>query len=171
MSINMTPTTLLDADLIELIEQALGFWQVEPSQLTLEITEGVLMTNPAAGASRLSELQAIGVKVSIDDFGTGYSSLAYLKDLAADELKIDQSFVKPMAEDETDRRIVGSMIKLGHACGMRVVAEGIEDEPTAQALSSMGCDIGQGYHFGRPVPAPEFQGMIRAAMAAQSAAG
>jgi diguanylate cyclase (GGDEF)-like protein len=161
VSINMTPTTLLDADIVEHVGESLALWQVDAPNLTLEITEGVLMSNPAAGAIRLRELQDLGVSVSIDDFGTGYSSLAYLKNLAADELKIDQSFVKLMAVDETDRRIVASMIDLGHACNMKIVAEGIEDEPTAQALASMGCDIGQGYFFGRPVPAAEFQAFLK----------
>ena len=98
--------------------------------------------------------------VSIDDFGTGYSSLAYLKELPADELKIDKSFILPITHAATDRRLVESIIQLGHAVGLEVVAEGIEDEATARALIAMNCDIGQGFHLGRPLDAAGFRGAL-----------
>jgi EAL domain-containing protein (putative c-di-GMP-specific phosphodiesterase class I) len=91
------------------------------------------------------------VKVSIDDFGTGYSSLAYLKRLPADELKIDRSFIRDLANDRTDQAILRSVIELGHRLGLHVVAEGIEDERTVRALREMGCDTGQGYVFSPPL--------------------
>src|SRR5690606_11730555 len=98
-----------------------------------------------------------GCRIAIDDFGTGYSSLAYLKNLPVDELKIDKSFIAPMAEYETDRRIVRSIVQLGHAVSLQVVAEGIEEESVRHALATMGCDIGQGYLFSKPLAATDFE--------------
>jgi EAL domain-containing protein (putative c-di-GMP-specific phosphodiesterase class I) len=95
----------------------------------------------------------MGVRVSIDDFGTGYSSLSYLKQLPVDELKIDRSFVGSMTVDENQAVIVRSIIDLGHNLGLRVVAEGLEDEATLAQLAALGCDLAQGYYLGRPAPA------------------
>ena len=125
-------------------------------RLVLEITETALMLDPDASTRRLHQLRSCGVRVSIDDFGTGYSSLAYLKNLPADELKIDKSFVQNIDHSEKDRRLVESIIQLGHAMGLEVVAEGIETEEMRQALVAMGCDVGQGYLFSRPVDAATF---------------
>ena len=96
-----------------------------------------------------------GARIAIDDFGTGYSSLAYLKRLPVDELKIDRSFVRELAEDQDDLAIVRSTISLGHDLGLSIVAEGIEDVATWDLLRELGCDIGQGYYLGRPVSADE----------------
>jgi EAL domain-containing protein (putative c-di-GMP-specific phosphodiesterase class I) len=103
----------------------------------------------------LREIRRLGVGVSIDDFGTGYSSLAYFRTLPADELKIDRSFVANLTTSAADRHLVRSVIDLAHRFELKVVAEGIEDAATARVLTEMGCDIGQGYHFARPVPADE----------------
>ncbi|MCA1599036.1 MAG: EAL domain-containing protein, partial [Chloroflexi bacterium] len=97
-------------------------------------------------------LAALGVHLAVDDFGSGYSSLAYLKKLPVDELKIDKGFVREMATDETDAAIVASTVGMGHALGLRVVAEGIEDRATWEALAAMGCDVAQGYYLARPLP-------------------
>lgn len=157
MAINVSPTSLADADLVEVLRDVIQVWDFPARQLVLEITENALMRNPAESTRRLHRLREIGVQISIDDFGTGYSNLAYLKELPANELKIDKSFVLPIAQMETDRRLVESVIQLGHAVGLEVVAEGIEDEATLRALTQMGCDIGQGFHLGRPVDAPAFE--------------
>jgi EAL domain-containing protein (putative c-di-GMP-specific phosphodiesterase class I) len=101
-------------------------------------------------------LSSLGVHVSIDDFGTGYSSLSMLKRLPVDELKIDRSFVSPMMHDESDLIIVRSTIHLGHDLGMKVIAEGVEDEGTLERLASLGCDLIQGYFISRPLPADAF---------------
>src|SRR6202035_5700196 len=96
-----------------------------------------------------------GVRSSVDDFGTGYSSLTRLKRLPVDELKIDRTFVRDMASNEEDRAIVQSTIDLAHNLGLRVVAEGVEDQLTARSLADLGCDLSQGYFFARPMPAAQ----------------
>ncbi|MBL8199747.1 MAG: EAL domain-containing protein [Chromatiales bacterium] len=156
ISVNASPTNLADADLGELIADVSRIWDFPVDRLVLEITETALMLDPDASTRRLHQLRSGGVKVSIDDFGTGYSSLAYLKNLPADELKIDKSFVQNIDHSEKDRRLVESIVQLGHAMGLVVVAEGIETEPMRAALVAMGCDTGQGYLFGRPVAAAAF---------------
>lgn len=156
MAVNMSPGNLEDPDLIDTIVGALGVWNLEPDQLVLEITETALMRDPRASAARLQALHELGVRLAIDDFGTGHASLAYLRDLPADELKIDRSFIAPMLSSERDRRIVASVIQLAHAVNMKVVAEGIEDPEAVRVLHEMGCDVGQGYHFARPAPAADF---------------
>ena len=156
IAVNASPTNLADADLGELIADVSRIWNFPVQRLVLEITETALMLDPDASARRLHQLRSGGARVSIDDFGTGYSSLAYLKNLPADELKIDKSFVQNIVHSEKDRRLVESIIRLGHAMGLEVVAEGIETEPMREALVAMGCDTGQGYLFGRPVDAATF---------------
>jgi EAL domain-containing protein (putative c-di-GMP-specific phosphodiesterase class I)/GGDEF domain-containing protein len=158
VSVNVAAGNLADPDLVELVDDALSVWSLAPAQLTLEITESSLMDNPVASARVLGRLRALGVRTSIDDFGTGYSSLAYLRDLPADELKVDRSFVSRILGGARDRDIVASIVQLAHAVDLSVVAEGIEEPATLAALAAMGCDYGQGYHFGKPVPAAEFQG-------------
>ena len=100
------------------------------------------------------------MRISVDDFGTGYSSLANLKRLPINELKIDRSFVSPMLHDESDLIIVRSTINLGHDLGLNVVAEGVEDERTLKQLELLGCDLAQGYHLSRPLPAEAFAGWL-----------
>jgi len=112
----------------------------------------------------LTRLSALGARISIDDFGTGYSSLAYLKRLPVDELKIDRSFVQHLATDENDTAIVCSTIGLGHSLGLRVVAEGVEDERAWNLLAGMGCDVAQGYYLSRPLPASELDAWLSASL-------
>ena len=127
-----------------------------PGSLELEITETVLMANPARALEVLHRLSAMGVSLSIDDFGTGYSSLDYLKRLPINVLKIDRSFVMNMREDTNDAMIVRATVELGKNLGLRVVAEGVEDRETWDQLSAFGCDEAQGYFFSRPIPSDEF---------------
>ncbi|MFZ1626064.1 MAG: bifunctional diguanylate cyclase/phosphodiesterase [Gammaproteobacteria bacterium] len=157
IAVNVSPMCLADPDLVESLADVTRIWHFPADQLILEITETALMRSPKEGTARLHQLRELGVQVSIDDFGTGYSSLAYLKVLPADELKIDKSFILPITQAATDRRLVESIIQLGHAVGLQVVAEGIEDEATARTLAGMHCDIGQGFHFGRPLDAAAFE--------------
>ena len=105
----------------------------------------------------LGELRALGVRIAVDDFGTGYSSLSYLRELPIDELKLDRSFVQPMAGDPRAAAIVRSTIDLAHALGMTMVAEGVEDEETANQLAGSACDTVQGYYYARPLPAPHLE--------------
>lgn len=157
VSINSTATDLEDADLAEIMSEVLSMWNLDPRHLTLEITETSLMSNPERGIATLRELRKLGMRTSIDDFGTGYSSLAWLKDLPVDELKIDRSFVTRIVDDSQDRRIVESIIDLGHAMNMTVVAEGIESAGMLRVLQEAGCDVGQGYWFAEPLSSREFE--------------
>ena len=126
------------------------------ARLELELTESHLMDNPEQAQQQLAALKALGVQVAIDDFGTGYSSLAYLKRFDLDKLKIDQSFVRGMLDDDAARAIVQAIIGLGHTLRLAVVAEGVENMATAQELAELGCDELQGYGFGRPMAQDDF---------------
>lgn len=157
VSVNLAAGNLADPDLVDLVEDAINVWNLPAGQLTLELTESSLMQNPAASARIMGQLRGLGARTSIDDFGTGYSSLAYLRDLPADELKVDRAFVARVLAAERDRDIVASIIQLAHAVQLEVVAEGIEEPATLAALAAMGCDLGQGFHYGAPVAPPEFE--------------
>jgi diguanylate cyclase (GGDEF)-like protein len=153
VSVNLSARNLLDTELPDAVEQLLRTWQVSPEKLSLEITEGTIIANEAEDT--LARLNGIGVQISVDDFGTGYSTLAYLKRLPVREIKIDKSFVIDMATNRDGAAIVRSTIDLGHSLGLTVVAEGVEDEPTAALLREYGCDFLQGFHFSRPAaPGP-----------------
>ncbi len=155
VSINISAGMLLSSEFIEMVQNALGMWEFPPERLCIEITEGALMTDPDVSRAVLNTLRELGIEVSIDDFGTGYSSLAYFKNIPADELKIDKSFVLHMLEDESDERIVNAVIQLSRGFGMQVTAEGVEDEATARALARLGCERLQGFYFARPLPQAE----------------
>jgi diguanylate cyclase (GGDEF)-like protein len=152
ISINLSAKLLQSNEVVELVSRAMNIWGAEPASLVLEVTESAMMSDPGTALSTLSALHEMGVTLSIDDFGTGYSSLAYLKELPVGELKIDKSFVRHMAENQQDRKIVQSIIDLAHNLELRVVAEGIENQQTLDMLIGMGCDHGQGYYIGRPMP-------------------
>ena len=107
------------------------------------------------GLNLLNQLSELGVQISIDDYGTGYSSLAYLKRLPVNEMKIDRTFIKDMADDEDDKLIVGTTIDMGHNFGLRVIAEGVEDGQTVDLLKQMGCDQVQGFYYAKPMPVDE----------------
>jgi EAL domain-containing protein (putative c-di-GMP-specific phosphodiesterase class I) len=155
VAVNLSMRDLHDPHMPETIERLLAEWNVPPELLHVEITESSLMIEPERALQTVIRLRGLGVQISIDDFGTGYSSLAYLKKLPVDELKIDRSFVSDVGVDPSDRAIVRSTIELAHNLGLRVVAEGVEDEATWQLLADMGCDEAQGYHLGHPRPAAE----------------
>jgi diguanylate cyclase (GGDEF)-like protein/PAS domain S-box-containing protein len=151
VSVNLSMRTLHDEQVPDQIMELLTAARTPARLLMLEITESTLMQDPLRTLAILERLRAEGIRVALDDFGTGHSSLAYLKRLPVDEVKIDRSFVKDIAIDETDRVIVRSTVDLAHSLGLRVVAEGVEDEMTAALLADLGCDEAQGYHLGRPL--------------------
>jgi EAL domain-containing protein (putative c-di-GMP-specific phosphodiesterase class I) len=128
-----------------------------PSLLELEVTENILLEDNEAALDTFHRIRDLGVSIAFDDFGTGYASLAYLKKFPLDRLKIDKSFVRDIREDSDDAAIVGTTINLSRLLGLSVIAEGIEDRATADLLKSMGCQEGQGYYFGPPMPAAEFE--------------
>ena len=153
MAVNLSARQLADPALVDMVTGALDRHRLEPSLLVLEITETALMGDPEAALSALAALRALGVGLAVDDFGTGYSSLTYLKQFPIDELKIDRSFVQGLGTDPGDSAIVASCIQLAHALGLRAVAEGVETETQRLALLRLGCDLGQGYHYARPLTA------------------
>jgi diguanylate cyclase (GGDEF)-like protein len=156
VAVNLSVRNLLDRDLPKEIERILAAYSLPADALQLEITESMIMSDPDRAVATVSRLSALGVRMSVDDFGTGYSSLANLRRLPIDELKIDRSFVSPMLRDESDLIIVRSTINLGHDLGLRIIAEGVEDGPTLDRLALLGCDLAQGYHVSRPMPADAF---------------
>jgi len=166
IAVNLSMRDLHDPELPDTIAGLIKRWQVPPTSLQVEITENGIMAEPARALQTVTALRALGLRIAIDDFGTGYSSLAYLKRLPVDELKIDRSFVRELCEEADDRAIVRSTVGLGHDLGLTIVAEGIEDAATWDLLEQIGCDIGQGYHIGRPVSATELIQSFRPLIAA-----
>ena len=155
IGVNLSVHELQNAGLVDQISELLTTTGIAPEGLCLEITESALLANPGLARRVLSQLRGLGIQIAIDDFGTGYSSLAYLKDLPLDELKIDRSFVRHMAEDASARAIVRSVIDLAHDLGLRAIAEGVEDRATQEVLAALGCDSAQGYYFSPPLNADD----------------
>ena len=151
VAVNLSMRSLLDRALIEDIKAMLLKWDVPAQVLELELTESTIMADPQRANEILESLHDLGVGLSIDDFGTGYSSLGKLKSLPVDEIKIDRSFVVGMGHDHSDATIVRSTIDLARNLGLRVVAEGVEDVGVRDQLAALGCDVGQGYFFSRPL--------------------
>jgi diguanylate cyclase (GGDEF)-like protein len=162
IAVNLSTRCLLDTTFPRTVLGLLARYEVPASALHLEITESTIMADPVRALIVLRALSAAGIRLSIDDFGTGYSSMAYLKQLPVDEIKVDRSFVMQMTTDSNDAVLVRSAIDLGHNLGLAVVAEGVEDEHALRALKDLGCDIAQGYHFGRPMDAGHFRSWLEA---------
>lgn len=162
LSANLSARDLLNTDLVGLLRRLLARYELPPAALCLEITESALMEDPALALSHLAQFAAAGLKLSIDDYGAGQASLAYLKSLPVHELKIDQSFIGSLTASPKDAAIVRSTITLGHALGLTVVAEGIENQTDLAWLREAGCDIGQGYFIARPMPAAAFADWVSA---------
>ena len=154
MSVNLSARQFVQPDLIDQVDTILSETGLDPTTLELEITESVVMDQSEVGIRTLSRLRDMGVRLVLDDFGTGYSSLSYLRHLPLDTIKIDRTFVAGLA-GEADRSIVDAVIALAHGLRISVVAEGIETEAQFEVLRAMGCDVGQGYLFARPLPAVE----------------
>jgi len=155
ISINLSINNLLDKRFLVAAKELIESSELNPEDIVLELTESVLMNNPSITLNILNELHEMGFEIHIDDYGTGYSSLSYLTKLPADHLKIDQSFVRNMMNDEGAAVIVCSTIKLAHNLGIKVIAEGVEDQDTVDVLTTVGCDKAQGYFFSKPVTAEE----------------
>jgi len=151
VSVNVSPRQLDDAELPQIVADALAASGLPATALCLEVTESALAEDAVKAAHTLARLREVGVRLAIDDFGTGYSSLARLRTLPVDELKIDRSFVTPLPDDRQARHVVGGIIALAHGLDMHVVAEGVETARHAEILADLDCDLLQGYHFGRPV--------------------
>lgn len=156
MSVNIATANLLEPDFIERLQAQLTRFGLVPGRLEIEVTEGAVMSNPEMAQATLEIIAKAGFSIAIDDFGTGHSSLAYLQNLPAQVVKIDQSFMRDLDNDERKRSLVSTIISLSHELGYRVVAEGIETPQMLAFIREAGCDEGQGYLFGRPMSEPDF---------------
>jgi diguanylate cyclase (GGDEF)-like protein len=152
IALNISSSCLLNPEFPEILQSLLASYNFPAESLIMEITETSIMVDPDRSLEILNHIHQNGVNLSIDDFGTGYSSLSYLKKLPVSELKIDKSFVTDMLHSESDATIVNATIQLGHNLGLKVVAEGVEDEQTFNMLQSMGCDFQQGFFISKPLP-------------------
>ncbi len=158
--VNVSPRQLGSHGCVESVARAVDEAGITPDMLCLEITEGTLMRNERAAAETLQALHRLGVKISVDDFGTGYSSLSYLKHFPIDSLKVDRTFVDGLGEDPEDSAIVSAVVALAHSLGLTAVAEGVETDIALEELRLLGCDQGQGFLFGAPVPPDELDDML-----------
>jgi diguanylate cyclase (GGDEF)-like protein/PAS domain S-box-containing protein len=154
VAVNLSMHNLADAELPDLVDMLLRATDTPPGALVLEITESLLMADAERTIGVLRRLRALGARLAIDDFGAGYSSLAYLDRLPIDRVKIDRSFVSALRRDARTATIVEATIALAHRLDLEVVAEGVEDATTLALLTDLGCDVAQGYHLARPMPAP-----------------
>jgi len=161
VSVNLSAHCLQDLTFPEFIDEMISKWNLPAKYLSLEVTESAVMVDPVRALKAIKLLKGCGIRLSIDDFGTGYSSLAYLSSLSADELKIDKSFILNMNEDKINKIIVEATIALAHKLGMTVVAEGIECEEISKQLTDLGCDLGQGNLFSRPMASEDFEKWLR----------
>jgi len=171
IAVNVSARQFQDENFLETVVQTLSETELESSCLELELTESSIMQNPESVARTLQGLRTMGVKISIDDFGTGYSSLGYLKLLPLDILKLDRSFVDGAATDPDDAAMVTAIIALAHNLRLKVIAEGIETEAHLEFLRSLGCDQGQGFFLGRPMPAGLFHSFVAARQVTQTLEG
>jgi EAL domain-containing protein (putative c-di-GMP-specific phosphodiesterase class I) len=151
MSVNLSAHDLAHPALVARVGRALVESGLQPSHLTLELTENILMSRIEAALPALAALRALGVQLAVDDFGTGYSSLSHLSKLPIDSLKIDRSFVSQLAQGNDDATVVNAIIQLGGSLQKTVVAEGIETAEQMAQLLGMGCRFGQGFHLGSPL--------------------
>ena len=161
VAVNLSTQQLRHDNLPVVVHGALACYELDPTELELEITESTAMQNPAATIAILEQLDDMGIVLAIDDFGTGYSSLAYLKHLPIHRLKLDRSFVKDIDTDSDDAAICSATIVLGHNLGLDLVAEGVETAAQRDYLKQLGCDLLQGFLYSKPLPAEEAGAFVR----------
>jgi len=161
VAVNISAVQFTDGNLLPMVARALADTNLAPELLELEITESAVMHDPEEVILSLHELSRFGMRLAIDDFGTGYSSLAYLKRFPVDTLKIDRAFITDISSDHDDVAIVEAVLGLGKHFGMKVVAEGVEDEEQLQFLRRQGCDIAQGYYISKPMSVEEYRGWLQ----------
>ena len=162
LAVNLSARELTHPDVVTTVLNAVRRSALDPHRLTIEVTESTAMADRETGFRALRELSAAGVRIAIDDFGTGYSSLDHLREMPADILKIDRSFVAGMAANSPDSALVAAAIAMGRALDMQVVAEGIETAEQVTDLRELACPLGQGYLFARPLPPEELDGLLEA---------
>ncbi|MCB1013394.1 MAG: EAL domain-containing protein, partial [Microthrixaceae bacterium] len=162
MSVNLSVRQLVSENIVQEVRDAIEDAGIDPSTLTLEITETTLMHDTELTRQRLSELRDLGVSLAVDDFGTGYSSLQYVQRFPIDIIKIDRTFVTGLGTNPGDSAVVQSMIELSQRLGVHTVAEGIDRPEQVTLLQSLGADLGQGYLFSKPVPASQIDALLDA---------
>ena len=154
VAVNVSPKQF-DTNIVELVQDVLAETGVSPTCLTMEITEGMAMGNVDRHAQLLGVLRDMGIEISMDDFGTGYSSLSYLQKFPINTLKIDQSFVREIVDRESDQQIAKTIIGMGRSLNLKTLAEGVEDVEQLEILTSMGCELIQGFYFSQPLCSEE----------------
>jgi len=160
IAVNLSARQFQQAGLVEEVEQILVSTEVDPSQISLEITESLAMEDAERTSQILTRLKNLGVKVSIDDFGTGYSALGYLATFPVDVVKVDRSFIDKIDVDPVKSAIVSAVINLALAIGTTTVVEGVETKEEVDHLLGLGCTMAQGYYFARPMPAEQLTEML-----------
>ncbi len=166
VAVNISAVQFMSQDIVGLVKSALADAGIPATRLEIEITESVMVGDKGKAARVLKELSALGVTVAVDDFGTGYSNLAYLIDFSFQKLKIDRSFVSRIDQDSSTGAVVSTIVGLSRALGVHTIAEGVETENQATLLRAAGCDVVQGYFYGRPEPLVIRDGKARALRAA-----
>ena len=161
LAVNVAANLAGDPDLPALLHDAMAIWGINPASVTVELTERAIIEDKQSGFDNLLKLKEMGITISIDDFGTGHSSLSYFKHIPAQELKIDKTFVDSMLVDNQDLELVKIIIHIAHQFGLKVVAEGVEDQESLDMLRQLGCDFAQGYYISRPLPREEFESLVR----------
>jgi EAL domain-containing protein (putative c-di-GMP-specific phosphodiesterase class I) len=154
VSVNLSAKQIARESLVEEVSDAIAETGIDPGNLALEITETAIIGNAETAASVLERLRDLGVRIHIDDFGTGYSSLSYLNRYPVETLKIDRSFIGRIGPEDENLDLVRTIIALAHVMGLRVIAEGVENQRQGVLLGSLGCEYGQGFFFARPHPGP-----------------
>ena len=161
VAVNVSARQFQQRNLADIVMGVMAESGVDPQFIEIELTESAIMSDAEASISTLERMKARGIVISIDDFGTGYSSLSYLRRLPLDILKIDQSFVRDITTDYNDAAIVRAIIGLARSLGIKVIAEGVEDEKQLSFLNDYGCNYGQGFLFGRPLLPEIFIELVR----------
>jgi len=162
VAVNLSARNLVEPSFADFVEDLLASHDIEPNRIELEVTESALIEDPVRSHAMLNRLASMGVTIAVDDFGTGYTSMAQLEQMPLKTLKIDRSFVVRMVEDPGGATLVKAIVELAHEFGLEVVAEGVEDEEVTTRLREMGCDVGQGFLWSRPVPSSELPTVLLA---------
>jgi EAL domain-containing protein (putative c-di-GMP-specific phosphodiesterase class I) len=158
---NLSARQFLETDLVEAVQRTLQETGLEPQYLSLEVTESLIMKDPAGAAETMRRLRELGVGLCLDDFGTGYSSLNYLRRFPVGCLKIDRSFITDVTTDASAAAVATSVVAIAHSLGLVAVAEGVETKEQLDFLRHCGCDKFQGYYFSKPLPAEAFAALVR----------
>jgi EAL domain-containing protein (putative c-di-GMP-specific phosphodiesterase class I) len=158
---NLSARQFLETDLVETVQRTLRETDLEPRYLSLEVTESLIMKDPAGAAETMRQIRDLGVGLCLDDFGTGYSSLNYLRHFPVGCLKIDRSFITDVTTDVSAAAVATSVVAIAHSLGLVAVAEGVETREQLDFLRHCGCDRFQGYYFSKPLPAEAFAALAR----------